>query len=294
MQGETTASILTWAAAAAALLAVGPVVGWLAGWTATPDGSALDSVFTSERPVLAALATALAVALVAALGLVVRHPLTKRYALFSMGLALFWLAFSSPRLETLVYEAPPEAALTRLALDAVFLLLLILPAVALVLSGDRPTGRFAHHKHTDPDPAPITDSDSIFGLVAAAIAALLGAWLVAQSGLRGQTLAAALAGGILAGGAVRLVFQRAQPIVPVAGVLLAGVAAPLIARFSLPADALAAVYAGDVFNAARLAPADWAVGALAGVAAGQYFALSLIDHSPHHEHATKPAAKTAR
>jgi hypothetical protein len=278
MQGETRASILTWAAAAAGVILVGPIVGWLAAWTRTPDGAVRDTVFTAEAPLLAGLGVALAIAVATVAGLVVRLALTKRFALLVAGLCLSWLAFGSGRLETLVYELPPEAALTRLALDATFLMLLALPAAALLLAGP-PAGRFAHHTHPEPDDVTLSSADSLLAVPAAAAVALLGVYLVAQSGMRGQTLAAGIAGGVAGGLAVRLVFQRAHPLTPIAGVLLAGVAAPIIARIMLPTSAAQAVFDERMFTPARLAPADWLVGAWTGVAVGQYFALSLVDQS---------------
>jgi hypothetical protein len=280
--GESRAAFLCWLAAGAALLVAGPIVGFLASFDTTSSGTPHATVFTAISPIASALAVFGAAALAIALGLAVRTVLSARFALLSAGLVFAWLAFAQARVETLPRTIEPSAALVRLSLDGLMLLLLATPVAWLILAPAQREGRFAHHRHPEPEPEKPLSANSLLGVGVALVASLAGAFIVAQSEMRGQTLAAGLAGGVLAGMAVRLALPTAARLAPVVGVLLGAVAGPLIALFLLPNEAEFAVRAGDIFNAGRMAPADWVVGAFTGVAAGQYFALSMVDHAPQH------------
>lgn len=276
--GEARAQAVCWAAAAAALLLAGPAVGLIARFDTTPSGAPHATVFTAASPFLAAIAVFGATVLVIALGLGFRTLLTRRYAIFASGLVFAWLAFAQGRLETLARDIEPGSVLARLSLDGVLMLLLAAPAAWLILQPSGRDGAIVHHRHTEPEPEGFFAGQSLLGLAIALAGAIVGAFLFAQSPMRGQTLAAGLAAGVVAGLATRLLTPTAARLAPVLGVLLAGVVAPLLTLLTLPENADVAVLVGSVFPPGRLAPADWALGAFTGVAAGQYFALSMVDH----------------
>jgi hypothetical protein len=105
-----------------------------------------------------------------------------------------------------------------------------------------------------------------------------GAWLVAMSPLKGQTIAAAIVAGIIGGAAGRIADYRipAQSLMVAIGVLAA--AGPLTAFvFKVGGSPVEAAYAGKMFTLSWIAPLDWIAGGLIGVPLGVSWAASLID-----------------
>lgn len=121
----------------------------------------------------------------------------------------------------------------------------------------------------------------IMALVAGVAACAFAAWFVAISPLKGQAVAAAAAGGLLAGfvGQMAANSQRASitPIVPVLAVMVVGVASPVLAAMLYGDGITQKMYAGQMIPLARVLPLDWLAGALLGAPVGLGWSGVVLD-----------------
>jgi hypothetical protein len=115
----------------------------------------------------------------------------------------------------------------------------------------------------------------------AAVAAGLAVFLIAVSGVKGQTFAAALIGALAAGAAAQTVASsknfHVTPVTPILAIALVALAGPIIASVLHGPRLIDAVYAGNVFALARPLSLDWAAGSVIGVPIGLGWAGSMLD-----------------
>lgn len=275
--GETRAAVMTWVCAVVALLVAGPIVAIALGLSDTPTGLPSAGIATASSPAMGVIGAVVAGMVALVVGLLARLFLSDRYAVFSAGLVLCWYAGETGNTAALMREFEPGRLMTLFAVDGA-LLTVLGGGVAWVLSRKR-SRPLPAHLHREPEPGRLLGGESAIALGLSAVGAIAGAYLVAVTGLGGQTLAAGIAGGFVAGLVCRVALQRAPMVSVVLGVGVGGVSAPLIGGMGLPAGGLAAIYGGDLFAPARLGPGDWLAGALVGVPVGQYAALGLLDRS---------------
>jgi hypothetical protein len=105
-------------------------------------------------------------------------------------------------------------------------------------------------------------------------------WIVAQSPMKGQALAAAILGGLGAGLVGRLLSPHVQPVLLFASACAFGALGHALGLMATPGELEMAVVGRATSSLNRVMPIDYAAGALLGVSMGLGWARSFL----HHEH----------
>jgi hypothetical protein len=214
-------------------------------------------------------------------GLAAARLTNARTAMTTVGLVLAWAAYRAGDVESILRAAHSPAPLWRLAVEgAVFGVF----AVALMLGIHAITPR--DHQESAPIVAPgfgktfravVGGPGVVPAVVAAMVAGAAVVWIVANSGMKGQTLGAAVVAGLVGAAVGRLVDNR----VPASAFLLPGailaVVGPAAAAMALGGDIVATVNRGGLFPVARVMPLDWIAGAFLGVPIGLAWTASMVD-----------------
>lgn len=276
-------SVIRWSLFALCLLVIGPMCWWLVSGLRMEDVRTVASPGTHQGTggMVAGLTWGLlAVAVAGAAACVVARITSVRWGLFCGGVALAWAARSSDGLDALM-RAGGEGVLTRLSIEAAVLGSGLLVMLAVLLPrGDAPPLRAAMSDR-------VTLTAIGMGFAAALIAGVVAAFVVAQSMMRGQTLAAAVVAGLAAGAVTAVVSPRPEPIALLLGLVALAVASPIIAgATSLPAGRLTMLANGaTIFAGARVLPLDMLAGGLMGIPLGLAWGSSMVKTVPHgHAH----------
>ncbi|MEM9559020.1 MAG: hypothetical protein AAF995_01840 [Planctomycetota bacterium] len=271
---------LRWTLTLAALLMLGPAAGGLVSLLNSPEGLDTVTLLHNSAPLMGVLVL-LAIGVLALVPAgVVAVVFGIRPALTTAGLVLAWAAWMMGRGDWLIRAQPTGGTLTMLAVEGALVGVVLL---GLLLVLDRLTKRAGR---TDPALKPFVFKDvarppAMLAAGAAAVAAGLAAWLVAQHAMRGQAIFAAFCGGIAAGVAGRLVASTlagnntdaqdhaASPWPDYLGVVLIMILGPLVGLV-MPGAANLGVAAvdGTLPGLLHVLPLDWAVGAVFGVPLG--------------------------
>lgn len=130
-------------------------------------------------------------------------------------------------------------------------------------------------------PEPGAPLIALAAIAAGALVCGILVWLIAVTGARMQTFAAATVGSIGAGVVAHFVTAgrgyRLSPVVPMIAVGLCALLGPIIARAIDGPQLLAHIYDASVFHVARPVSLDWAAGALLGVPLGLGWAASAAE-----------------
>lgn len=271
---------LRYCALALALFAMGPLAWMLVGTLRAEGGGPGATPLLSLTPVPGLVRGFAAVVLCCAFGLLVRRFVTPRWAYFCTGLALAWAAYGTGSLVEVLRASPSERTLWMLAVEALVLGAPVVVFAWLVQPHSDAMPPPADRKLSYRDKQPVSVGTIAF--VVALVAASLGAWLIAQNTLKGQTIAAAVVGGLLAALAGHLLVPPAPPWVYLAGVVAVAIGAPVVAGLieQSGTDLLRAAYANRVFAPARVLPLDWLAGGLIGVPLGWAWAASFVEKKP--------------
>ena len=275
-------SILRWAGPLLALLAVGPIAGWLTYSLRAPDGGPETTLLLSSS-MSKGLAVGVGVVLLAILtGAAIARLVAPRSGLFSAGLVLVWGAWGLGRVDQVLARIPQKQTLYTISIEAAVVGLLAVVG-AIVILRIRPMVELHavaadHPAHAD-EPTKLVDSSTPAAFIAAAAAAALAGWLLAQDTLKGQTFAAAVVGGVFAAVAGRMASQRVSAAVFIAGIAALAVVSPTLATFMHPSSLgpANAARAGTLLALARPLPLDWLAGAFVGVPLGLAWAGSMIE-----------------
>ncbi len=277
-------SILRWIIYLAAVLAAGPLAGLATAWLRAPDGGSDATPLASSSPVLGLAAGLGAVLLAMVVGLVAGRLVGIKAGMSAAGLVLAWAAWRTGTIDHIIRGAGSGRVLWRLAIEGV-LFGAAGVAVALLLSR---LGTPDHHDEHGRDAKPgdgheprrfSLDPKLLAGPVAAGlVAGGVAAWLIAQTPLKGQAVAAAIIGAIAAAAAGRLVdYRAALPTLAIPIALLA-VLGPLSGMvMGASPDVLVAGRNGALFPLANILPLDWIAGGLLGIPLGVAWAGSLIE-----------------
>ena len=233
-----------------------------------PAGSVVQAI----HPVAAAVAmlAAMLVGIVIATG--TARLVTPLSGLCVLGAAMGWAGLWLDGTRDIIVHGQPAL----LAADGFAWTVLVLLTSWSVIGLGRQVSD-VHPVEVGEPPDPLRSRDALVLLVSGA-AALPVVWFAASTDLRGQTVCAAVVGGMAAGVVGRLWSPHVQPILAPAGVVLAGTIGGWINATSLPADALAAWAGGDIPSLLLLTPIDWAVGGLLGAPLGYRIGGSFITH----------------
>lgn len=165
--------------------------------------------------------------------------------------------------------APAPGALYRLAAEGALVGLFTI-SLAVVVGR---VGRAAERDGSEP----LSSSASGVGAIVGLVGGVVGVWLIAQDTTKGQTLAAAVMGGMFAACAGRLAAVRSPAIVYMIVACVLGVVGPFTGAILHGGDALRAIYESRFVHLALPTPLDWAAGALLGVPLGLNIAGSLME-----------------
>ncbi len=265
--------ILQWVLAAVALLAVGPVAGWATSAHRGIDGSAHATMLVGASPVSGVLGHLGALALAAAMGVVSARLVSGRYGLFAAGMVLAWGAARTGRVEEVLAAQPTSGVLMTLAVEGLVLAVVVAGLAWLVC---RDT-----YQERAKDRERALSGETALGVASALVAGSVGAWLAAQDDVKGQTIAAAVVAGALGATLARVLAHRCVGWAVVLGVCLGGVVGPLLGLSASAGQVLEGLYSGGISTTAaslaRIAPLDWAAGALMGAPVGMSWAASMVE-----------------
>ncbi|MFT5424062.1 MAG: hypothetical protein ACI89L_001854 [Phycisphaerales bacterium] len=277
--------LLRYAIPLLALLAAGPIAYTLSSGLASPTGGPDTSFLLSGSMGggLKALLISLALAAVfAAAGAVL---LGAKGGLICAGYVLGWAAWGTGDVTMALRGTVDLSAMTLIVLSVEGLLFAVACVAMLILTAklDRHHSAPLREVSARSFAKELVSIGALLPVLAAAAAAIVVAALVAQSGLKGQTLFAAMVAGIAASIAAHSAStsESPHPYAPFIGVALAAVVAPLIAiGYPGVGELPKGVVSGNLLGFARVSPADWAVALLIGVPVGLGWTGTLL---PRHE-----------
>ena len=276
-----------WSVHLLALVALGPLAGLLVASLRAADGGPDATLLVCTTPAAGLLAGIGALAIAGLIAIVGARLVDARAGLFAAGIVLAWAAARSGRVDIILMHTQSSAPLVRLALEGVLVgagsVLIAIVAYAVgkpsAQTGDAPDAR-------PPLGAALAGSfrravagpGLLVALPVAIVAGGAGAWLIAATPMKGQTIGAAVAAGVLAGAAGRVADQRSPAQMLCLAIAILAALGPLSAFvFQRGANPVDAAYAGSLFALARIAPLDWVAGGLIGVPIGVSWAGSMID-----------------
>ncbi|MCB9840699.1 MAG: hypothetical protein H6809_03495 [Phycisphaeraceae bacterium] len=290
--------VIKWTIYLAALLAVGPLA-------AAPMAALRDATGGTDATILVGtslpaglLAGIVPLLAAAAVGLLGARLVSPKPGMVAAGLVLCWAAWRSAGIDGLMRATRSAASIWPLAIEGAILGVIGIALGAIVWqAGTR------HAQHDDAKRRATTtpaDANATLALLrmtslasaakggpiaaigAALVAAGLGAWLLAQDPLKGQTIAAGVLAGIAAGGFSRAVASREAPPTPIPALIamaLLALIGPITAIVFGGGGSRLVVQAiqGDAFPLAMLMPFDWLAGAFWGIPIGLSWADSMVE-----------------
>ncbi|MEM9663274.1 MAG: hypothetical protein AAF937_13315 [Planctomycetota bacterium] len=258
--------VIAWVPALTAAFVLGPAAGLLAAQLTDAAGGPHATLLVTQTPVLGA-ACAIGVALIAATaGLLGVRIGTPNVGLFSAGIVLCWASARSGRVDEII-AVSRTSPFNRFVLEG-----LLVALVALLLI--ETIRRF--RRHTLPEP-PLLLSARALGV--GVLGAAFTAWLVAADAAKGQTIAAAIAAGIMGAALSRMMLVSIPPrIIAVIPVVL-GILSPL-AAVATTGDVVQEAFEGSLFRLAVITPLDWLAGGLIGIPLGLAWTDSIADTDP--------------
>lgn len=277
-------AVIRWSIPLSALFIAGPIAGAGIATLRSSTGSTHTTPLLSSSPFSGVVYTVLAFVIAAVPALAAARFVGPRLAIFTAGLTLAWPAFTAGQIDTIIRDHQGKSMLVPLAVEGLVVALLLLALTFVITRTARTDPRNAHETEHKLD---IFSPHALLSLAAATVLAAIGVWLIAVTTLKGQTIAATAAGGVLAAIACRL----ASPTSPTYVIYIAGgvlmCLSPIVAIFVHTGDSLGvpalldSMHTGDLLPLARPIPFDYAAGVLLGAPVGLGWASSMVDkHKP--------------
>lgn len=247
------------------------------------QGGRGPTVLAAERPAIAAVAVAVCMIVATAVACAVGRVVNAAVGLFVLGAGVFTLDSRLGGLRELIYAHSGKSAMFGMAIETLILAVLLLGLILIVFTI---TGGF-HDVEPEPDGTRPhwLKSNTALKSAGAGILVLPAVWLIAQSPMKGQAIAAVFFGAMLAGLIGRLIAPHVQPILLFVSPVLFGAIGHLIAGATMRAPLDDAYIAGGGSAFARIMPLDYVAGSLLGVSFGLGWAKSFL----HHEEVPAPA-----
>jgi len=289
--------VLRWTLILASLFALGPAAGFMVDQLQDVDGGRAVTLLVNGSTSAGLLAGLVVLVAAAFAGVVGTYFFSLGTGMTCAGLIFAWGAWGLGTVNDIVQRAASGADFSRLALDgaAVSLAGLAMCAVFLVIAEGR-----QHPSPTSPNASPTRKGlrgplplllvpDVGVNPVPALAASLLGSmvvggvlvWLVAVSSARGQTLMAALVGGLGAAAAAHLIGSSMKavvtPLVPFLALVFLAVIGPVAGKLLHGDHLVEATYAEHLFALARPLSLDWPAGAMLGIPVGLGWAGAMLD-----------------
>lgn len=235
-------------------------------------GAPGPSVLQAESPMMALVMVLIVLAIGAVVASVVARVTNAAVGLFVLGAGMFVLANRGGTLEHLVYDS---GTLGPLVVESLLWAALVLGATLAVFAVAGPLGDIepevsGRHPHWLLSKAAMISAGC-------GVAVLPVVWVIAQSPMKGQTLAATIIGGVAAGLAGRLLSPHVQPKLLFASVCVFAAVGHLVG-WAMQENVESALVAGTVSPLSLPMPVDYAAGALIGVAMGLGWAKSFLHH----------------
>lgn len=303
--------LFKWVDSLVVLLVLGPVAYFAVLGLRAPDGDPATTLLSSSTPAKGAGIGALIIGLGFVAALVSGKVFGRGRGVCMAGLVAGWAAWGCGNVRQVLGDADAAGVPTRLLMEIGLLgVLSLLMAIVIELIASIPgeeMGRPELPSLKAPSSAAyfraLACPTTLLGMGAAAAACGLLVYLLAFSGMKGQSIFATTVGGIGAGSAFGLVWLGRQqskddghihtplmpPIVAVLLVAVAGVVIamlvpaadlPLVAR-AVGADGISGSLSNRpaLIPLATAMPLDWIAGALLGVPVGCTWATSMVDKS---------------
>lgn len=278
-------AITRWSVYLLALCALGPLAGLMIASLRASDGGLATTLLVNTAPALGMAYGLASFVLAGVIGALGARFVDARTGLLAAGITLAWAAGRGGQVDVIVRAAESASPLITMAIEGAIVGVMGVLLAAFIYALGKPEEQVEgveKPKLAQVIPAAVKRSVIAPGLLLALPVAIViggaGAWLVAMSPLKGQTIAAAIVAGIIGGAAGRIADYRipAQSLMVAIGVLAA--AGPLTAFvFKVGGSPVEAAYAGKMFTLSWIAPLDWIAGGLIGVPLGVSWAASLID-----------------
>ncbi|MCH2149533.1 MAG: hypothetical protein MK095_08885 [Phycisphaerales bacterium] len=191
--------------------------------------------------------------------------------LLILGIGLGWMALQLESVQTVVISG----SLGWLAAEGVGwgILLLIMSVVVLRFGGPFVTPMLDDDGQED-DWAMSTPA---LKMAASGACVLPVVWLIAQSPMKGQVIAATIIGSIAAGFVGRMIAPTVQPVLLFASVCVFGALGQWVAGMWLPEDPNVMVAAGTLPHIVLPLPIDYAAGALIGIPIGLSWSNGFLE-----------------
>lgn len=234
------------------------------------------TILSAEHPAKAAIATLVVLAIATIIACIVGRVVNIAVGLFVLGAGVFALDGRLAGIRELAFAHPQKATLYGLAGETIALALVTLGFVAVVFRVTR--GFHDIEPQVDGTRPHWLTSESAFKSAAAAILVLPAVWLIAQTPLKGQAIAAVFIGATLSGLIGRLLAPHVQPLLLYVSPMIFGAVGYVIAAAltRLPLDE---AYINSSLSAfARVMPMDYLAGSLLGVSFGLGWAKSFLHH----------------
>ncbi|MBX3356988.1 MAG: hypothetical protein KF745_01035 [Phycisphaeraceae bacterium] len=287
-------SLQRWILPLLALLVLGPLAGWMTVSLRSSNGGEGTSILVCSSWVRGLGACLGAFALAAVAGCLSGRMLTRSWGFFCAGLVLAWAAWGTGTIAEVLRTTNSSGTFLILSVEGLIVGGLGVVLAALIARAS-PREHPVAESWTDDDHSAVPTL--ALAVVLSLVAGGVGAWLIAQNSLKGQTVAAAVAAAILAAGFGRLSAQRAPALlffVVMACLAVLGPAMAMVLNFSpgasgasrlqvfpASADVIAGVRAGLLLPLARPLPLDWIAGAFIGIPLGLNWAGSMLDRHAH-------------
>ena len=255
-------------------LAIGPLVGGILTMLRSVDGGPAVTPLLSSTPGIGALAGFVILVAASVVGMLDGRFFGPRSGLAGAGVILAWAAMYTGRTDELLRVHSGTELMTRFAVEGIVACIVVVWTVQRIIRNPLHDG-----SNTAASLKTLFRGSSMVAALGAAVAGGVVAWLTAFHGAKGQTLFAAVLGGIAAGAAAAIVSagadskdeQRpADPVLTAAlGLMVLAIVGPftiLILKAPLPS----AAFTGELFrrSIAQVHAFDWAAGALIGIPMG--------------------------
>jgi hypothetical protein len=247
-----------------------------APFLASPRGDRGPAILAAQQPISGTIALLTCLVLTTLLAGIVGRTVNAVVGVFVLGAGVFALDSRLAGLRELAFSSPDRATLFGLAIETVVLAGVALGLVWIV---SRMSGFMRDVEPREDGTRPHwLASDAALKCAACGIIVLLAVWLIAQTPLKGQVVAAAFLGSMVAGLVGRLVSPHVQPMLLYASAVAFGAVGHVIAGVTtrLPLDD--AYIAGTLTTLARPMPLDYLAGSLLGVSFGLGWAKSFLHH----------------
>lgn len=234
------------------------------------------TILASQSPAMAAITTIVVLAIATIIACIVGRLVNIAVGLFVLGAGVFALDGRLDGVRELVFAHPQKATLYGAAGQTIVLAIIAFAFIAVVF---KVTGGFRDvEPQVDGTRPHWLSSESAFKSAAAGILVLPAIWLIAQTPIKGQAIAAVFIGGTLAGLIGRLLAPHVQPILLYVSPMIFGAVGYVIAA-TLPRLPLDEAYINGTLSAfARVMPMDYLAGSLLGVSFGLGWAKSFLQH----------------